>query len=130
MESGWYAVVPAGVAVADRGELFGLLWCRGGLGVLLDQEVGLEQDAEGAGGFSFGAVVIDEEALEDRLVELAADLGAGIAVGGVAVGQERQAAFEGVLDRLEDDLGGSQSLFGIVQCLRNAVLLLFEQVEW
>jgi hypothetical protein len=97
---------------------------------LLGQEVGMEEEAEDAGGLGFGCfVAVDEEALEDGLVDLAAYLVAGVAVGGVAVGEEGQPALERVLDLLEDDAGGGEALFGVGDRLGDAVLLLLEQVK-
>src|SRR5438552_3444153 len=79
------AVEPVSVAMPGA-------WLDGSMRLVGGYEVGREQGAEGVSELSLCALILpNKEALEDRLVEAPSDLRRRVAVGFVAVREERQA---------------------------------------
>jgi hypothetical protein len=76
-----------------------------------------------------GAVVVDEQLLEEGLVEQAAHLRAGEPVRGVAVLGELEGVVQVLLDVGEHQLGGGKAALSGFNLAGDAVLFALEQVE-
>ena len=89
-----------------------------------------EEDGEGFGEVAGGGVLVvaDEQALEERLVHAAADLGAGREVGPVAVLAEPKGDVEGFLDVDEELCGGVEARGRGLHLVGDALLFGAEQV--
>lgn len=69
---------------------------------------------------------MDEQALVERLVPLAAQVAGRLAVGALAVGEEVERLVERGLDVAEGQLGGVEVRLGLGDLGGEAVLLLLE----
>jgi hypothetical protein len=72
---------------------------------------------------------VNEQTLEERLVELAAQVAGRLAVGAVAVGEQVERLVERGLDVAGGPLGGLQMRLGLGDLGGQAILLLAEQIE-